>query len=256
MKDDSTSASGSSGDPLVPINPEQRKRLESNWQHVVEDVASACRDAARDPADVTIVGVTKYVDASMTAALHEIGCHHLGENRPQLLWRKAEALAACGKTPQWHQIGQLQTNKVRRLLRHVPIIHTIDRLNLLECVADESRKSELVTPCLIEVNISGDQNKSGLAVDQAASFIAESGLAEFESVRWTGLMGMSGLNSDGRTARDQFAFLRVLRDRLQTDVGVQLPTLSMGMSGDFREAIAEGATIVRIGSRIFEGLMA
>lgn len=238
-----------------PLLPSQHERLAENWKSVVDDVAEACRREGRDASEVCIVGVTKYVDASMTAALHGLGCHHLGENRPQVLWKKAEVLSSAGHTPQWHQIGQLQTNKVRRLLRHRPIIHTLDRDKLVECVVEESGRACVTTPCMIEVNISGDENKSGLPIESTMMFVHENGLANRSTVQWTGLMGMSGRQSDNSDVRAQFASLRQLRDQLQTEFGLSLPMLSMGMSGDFQAAIAEGATHVRIGSRLFDGLM-
>ncbi|QDV61932.1 YggS family pyridoxal phosphate-dependent enzyme [Crateriforma conspicua] len=236
------------------------QRLRDNWQSVVDDVAEATHQAGRDPNTVQIIGVTKYVDANLTAALCEIGCQDLGENRPQVLWKKAEqmapeALAAAGyanAAPRWHQIGHLQSNKVRRLLRHRPMIHSIDSQKLLDVVAQQSVDAGITTTCLLEVNISGEQAKTGMAIDDTRRCF-DAGIPT--GVQVDGLMAMASLHGGQDDAAAQFDRLRMLRDEFQEKYSRPLPTLSMGMSGDFPAAIAAGATMVRIGSRIFAGLM-
>ncbi len=137
------------------------------------------------------------------------------------------------------------------MLQAKPLIHSIDSLRLLSALAAESASQNHQTAVLLEVNISGDDAKTGFAVDDMASVIDQ---LPSEGVRIEGLMAMAGWGTDPEDARGQFARLRELRDKLTIDSGLPLRELSMGMSGDFREAIAEGATMVRIGSRLFEGV--
>ena len=181
----------------------------------------------------------------------EAGCTNLGESRPQSLWQKAESLS-LDPAVRWHLIGHLQRNKVRRTTRHQPIIHSIDSERLLAAVAEEATAQNRVLSVLLEVNISGDEAKTGIAASELAGILERSSLP---GVRVVGLMAMAGWGTDSNDARRQFEQTRELRDRLQQTTGHALPELSMGMSGDFREAIAAGATMVRIGSRLFEGVI-
>lgn len=226
------------------------ERLKQNWESVQDEVREAARQNGRDPSSVTIVGVSKYVDSHITDALVQAGCHELGESRPQVLWQKAESLAHH-RDLRWHLIGHLQRNKIRRVLQAKPLIHSIDSRRLLAALATESVAQDTQSSVLLEVNISGDDAKTGFAVEDMAGLIEQ---LPTEGVRIEGLMAMAGWDTEPEDARQQFARLRELRDELAIDSGLPLRELSMGMSGDFREAIAEGATMVRIGSRLFEGV--
>ncbi|TWU48591.1 Pyridoxal phosphate homeostasis protein [Rubripirellula tenax] len=226
-------------------------RLAENWNTVAGEVRDAAAKAGRDADDITVIGVTKYVDASVTAMLVDAGCKHLGENRPQVLWQKAESLAFDDDV-RWHVIGHLQRNKARRTLRHRPIIHSVDSPRLLATIAEESAAEDFVTDVLLEVNASDEEAKTGMSPDEIRSLletIPQSG------VRVVGIMAMAGWGTDSDAAQRQFAATRHFRDQLSTQFGLPLPHLSMGMSGDFVEAIAEGATMVRIGSRLYEGVI-
>lgn len=226
-------------------------RLAERWRRVVEEVAEAAVSAGRSPAAVRIVGVTKYVGAAVTRELVNCGCLDLGEARPQQLVDKAESLSDL-TTVRWHLIGSLQRNKARRVVRVAQTVHSIDNLELLgyldRVAGEEQRKIE----GLLEVNISGDDSKHGFTPDSLLT--AADSLCDVTNVRIIGLMGMSGLGANASEARRQFALLRNLGQRLEQAAGRSLPELSMGMSGDYREAIVEGATMVRIGSSLFEGL--
>jgi pyridoxal phosphate enzyme (YggS family) len=225
-------------------------RIRDNWHNVCDDVQRAACESGRTADAVQIVGVSKYVDAATTSMLVDAGCHCLGESRPQALWQKAERLA--NHEIQWHMIGHLQRNKVRRLLKSCACIESVDSVRLLQAIAEESLLQDRVTRILLEVNISRDDAKTGLAPDQLAGLLESLPPA---GIQVDGLMAMAGWGTEPREARKQFAETRQLRDRLVEQTGVALPQLSMGMSGDFREAIAEGATIVRIGSRLFTGVV-
>lgn len=222
--------------------------VRANLERVRAEVAAACARAGRDPAGVTIVGVTKYVGVAAAAALLAAGCTDLAESRPQALWDKAAALPRA----RWHLVGRLQRNKVRRTLPLVSLLHTLDSLRLLGAIEEEGAGREL--EALVEVNLDGDPRRAGVAADGLGALLDAAAAAA--RVRVRGLMGMASLSGgDGGagTARRQFAALRELRERFAAD-HPGLVELSMGMSGDFPEAILEGATIVRIGSALWEGL--
>jgi pyridoxal phosphate enzyme (YggS family) len=228
-------------------------KIAENYRRISSQIAEAATRCGRSPADITIVGVSKYVDAAATGALLDAGCRDLGESRPQSLWDKAAALS--GRDCRWHMIGHLQRNKVRRLLPLVTLIHSIDSTRLAGAVADAATEQGITVEGLIEVNISGDEAKHGFTLDQLEPAIEQ--LAEMKGLRITGLMAMAGLDSTPDAARRQFALLRTTRDRIRhtgLPSTVRLDHLSMGMSGDFPQAIEEGASIVRIGSSLFEGI--
>lgn len=235
-----------------PIDADQRQRIRENYQSVCDEVAKAAQQCDRNPDDIQIIGVTKYVDAATTADLVAAGCNTLGENRPQVMWQKADSPELAGQSIQWHMIGHVQRNKLRRLMRLRPMIHSVDSQRLLDSIAVEASTNEAAVDILLEVNISGDETKTGLSTALIESMLKEPP-RPFVNIR--GLMAMAGLNTDNQTAQQQFAAVRQLRDRLAQETGHPLSELSMGMSGDFAEAIAEGATMVRIGSRLFDGVM-
>jgi pyridoxal phosphate enzyme (YggS family) len=226
------------------------EQIQSNWQRMVGRVKQAAEGCGRRPEEIRVVGVSKYVDAATTRLLCRAGCHDLAESRPQLLWKKAEQFAET-EQPRWHLIGHVQTNKLRRLLRHRPMIHSVDSERLLQAIDRESQRQGLVTEVLLEVNISGDESKTGLPPRALAPLLRMPGL---EHVQIVGLMAMAGWGTDTDQAGSQFQQVAQLRDELQAATGQELPELSMGMSGDFPEAIAAGATLVRVGSALFEGV--
>lgn len=235
---------------------DMQTRCRENLAAVRGRIDEACRQAGRDPAAVRLIAVTKYVDAAVTRAIAVAGCHDLGESRPQSLWAKAEALAAGGPSIRWHLIGHLQRNKVKRTLAVVDLIHTLDSRRLLEALDVEAAAAERPCQVLVEVNVAGDPGRTG-ATEAEARDIVLAVAARHPFIRLRGLMGMASVPEGANAAdqaRRQFAWLREFRDRLARESGCDLPELSMGMSGDFAEAIAEGATMVRIGSALFEGL--
>lgn len=226
-----------------------RNRLQSNLESVNARIAEAARAAGRQRRDIRLVAVTKYVDAAVAAELVALGCTDLGENRPQTLWEKAAAIP--DPDVRWHLVGPLQRNKIRRTLPLVSLIHSVDSFRLAEAIDRIARELNRSVDLLLEVNVSAEQTKQGLAVDQVETALLA--IAGLPAVRVGGLMCMSGLQSNASQKRREFAGLRELRDTLQrtTPQGSQLRELSMGMSDDFEIAIAEGATLVRLGSVLF-----
>jgi pyridoxal phosphate enzyme (YggS family) len=214
-------------------------------------LAAACRRAGRERGSVRLVAVTKAASLEAAALLPELGVLDLGESRPQELWRKAAALPA---TVRWHLIGHLQRNKVERSVPLVHLIHSVDSLRLLTALEQEATRRRRPLAVLLEINASGEPNKHGFAPLELAGQMPH--LTALAHVRVQGLMTMAALEDDPERARPTFAVLRQLRDRLRGEVGPAQPLheLSMGMTNDFEVAVEEGATLVRIGSALFEGL--
>jgi len=240
-----------------------------NLSLVRERIARAAERAGRRADEVTLVGVTKYVGAREAAELAAAGCLDLGESRPQELWQKYGEVAsgsaehnqtATGDLPaiRWHLIGHLQRNKIRRILPLVHMVHSVDSDRLLQAINEEWGRAEasqkLPLKVLLEVNTSGEPAKHGLLPEGVEPLLAAAD--RLRHVEICGLMTMAALEGGPPVAARNFAALRNLRDQLRSVVPekVCLDELSMGMSGDFEVAIAEGATIVRVGSALWENI--
>jgi pyridoxal phosphate enzyme (YggS family) len=226
--------------------------VRANVERVREQIAAACEAAGQSVNDVTLVGVSKYVGPAETAALVRAGCLVLGESRPQLLWSKAAAPELAGLPIEWRMIGHLQRNKVDRTVAVAAGIDSIDSLRLLKAVNDAAVAAGKTQAVLLEVNESGDAEKHGFQPEELPAVLGE--LGAYANVQVEGLMTMAAREGDRDTARHNFAALRELRDRVATP-DQPLKELSMGMSGDFHEAILEGSTMVRIGSALWEGVL-
>jgi pyridoxal phosphate enzyme (YggS family) len=227
-------------------------RLATNLRSVQARIARAADRAGRSATDITLVAVTKKCPIEWARALFELGTVDLGENYPQELWNKAEALADL--PVRWHHIGHLQGNKAKRTLPLVQMIHGVDSLKLLLALDGLAHSLDLdgrVSVCL-QVNTSAEPSKHGW--DPETILRNADGIADVRSVTVAGLMTMAPLGTEGDAARPSFALLREVRDRLALEIDRPLPLLSMGMSGDFEAAILEGATHVRVGSALFVGV--
>jgi len=238
--------------------------IAENWNRVRDEIAQAARDASRVPDEVRIVGVTKYVNAEITSLIVDAGCHALGENRPQMMTQKTQWFTEhrpdVADQITWHQIGHLQRNKVRRLLASHPMIHSVDSERLLVEIDAEALRQSVSIDVLMEINVSEESAKTGLPANELAGILDRFESREREAsgvhgVRIIGLMAMAGWGTEPDQARPQFARLRELRDEMRSKTELELPELSMGMSGDYEAAIAEGATTVRIGSSLFQGVL-
>ena len=229
------------------------QQLADNLARVRERIDAAARRAGRSSSEITLVAVTKYVDSAVASSLVQAGCLDLGESRPQELWNKVHNCS--GDRIQWHLIGHLQRNKVRRTLPSVHLIHSVDNLRLLEDLDRESAAISRRIDVLLEVNISGDAKKHGFQRSEMEKAVES--VPQFPHVKVRGFMGMASREGDIESARSEFRQLRLLRDHLRNQSGMTWigAELSMGMSGDFEAAIEEGATIVRIGSLLFEGIL-
>jgi len=230
-------------------------RIRENLAGVRERIAAAAARSVRPAEQVRLIGVTKYVNADLARVLVEAGVTELGESRPQELWSKVEALADL--PVRWHMIGHLQRNKVKRTLESVALIHSVDSLRLLQEInVHAASRPTPVVDVLLEANISGDAAKHGFRPEEIEPLLPE--IAKLKHVAVMGLMTMSGLESTRDETRREFAALRELRDKIGITPApnMALNELSMGMSDDYEIAIEEGATMVRVGSALFEGVKA
>lgn len=209
-------------------------RLQQNLRSVRERIAAACGRAGRDPASVTLVVVTKSVPADLIPRLAEFGVADIGENRP------VEGLARVGALSGFrrHMIGHLQTNKVGKALRWADLVHSVDRASLVHALSEHDRK----VPVFLQVNVSGEASKGGFEPGEVEAALA----GARRNLEVVGLMTMAPVGAD---TRPLFRSLKELGSR----AGVE--KLSMGMTQDFEIAVEEGATHVRVGTAIFEGVL-
>lgn len=222
--------------------------LRDRVRRVQDRIARACDRAGRHPSDVVLVAVTKKVPAEDAALLPGLGILDLGENRPQELWSKAAALRGDVR---WHLIGHLQRNKIAKTLPLVSLIHSVDSARLLKAIEEEAGRQGRNVDVLLEVNVSGEGSKQGLSAMDVAVIVEEA--AALRHVQIKGLMTMAPLQ-EAEMCRPVFAKLRALRDNLQSRLSPphHVSELSMGMSNDFEVAVEEGATLVRLGTVLWE----
>ncbi|WP_332632186.1 YggS family pyridoxal phosphate-dependent enzyme [Halalkalibacter flavus] len=219
-----------------------KERL-SNLQEQINDVCNRCD---RDISSVQIVAVTKYVSIETTAQALDAGLIHIGENRTEGAARKWEELGDRGV---WHFIGSLQTRKVKQIIGKYEYLHSLDRLSLAKEV-DKRLEDGQVMKCFVQVNVSGEESKSGLSPEEVIPFITD--LEPYKHIKVVGLMTMAPFYDDPELTRPVFRKLRKIRDEVQSLELYHAPCkeLSMGMSNDFTVAIEEGATFIRIGSAL------
>ena len=238
--------------PIIIMMPVHEK-LSQNIKTIRDEIRSACVRAGRNESSVSLVAVTKYAEWSWVQELRSLH-QTFGENRPQQLADRQTILPDA----EWHLIGQLQQNKVRLALQHATLIHSVDSLKLLERIEKTAASINRDAHVLLQVNASGETTKSGFTPEEIINEWPAV-MAICARTHVNGLMTMAAESENAEHARPTFRKLRQLRDQLAAredskKAGMQLPELSMGMSGDFIPAIEEGATLVRIGSRLFHGL--
>lgn len=237
--------------PLSPqdiarFGPDPRQRFADNLAHVEERIARACERAGRARGEVRLLPVTKTVPAPVMRLAHAAGIRQCGENKIQEARRKHDALADLDFA--WSIIGHLQTNKIKYLVRFAREFHALDSTRVAEGLNRRLERAGRDLDVHVQVNTSGEESKYGLAPDAVLPFIET--LAQYPRLHPRGLMTLALFSSDMARVRPCFALLRRLRDKALA-IDPRITGLSMGMSGDFEEAIAEGATIVRVGQAIF-----
>ena len=203
------------------------------------------------PEGVTLVAVSKTKPISDIQEAYDAGHRVFGENYPQEMRDKHEALP---KDIQWHFIGHLQTNKIKYIIPYVTLIHSIDTANLLEAVNKEAKKHERVVDCLLQFHIALEETKFGLDLDEARELLDSEAFKQMENIRICGVMGMGTFTDDKEEVRKEFKHLKNIFETLKREYFADQPQfkeISMGMSEDYPIAIEEGATLIRLGSKIF-----
>ena len=222
--------------------------IKDNVKRVLDNIAETAVKSGRNPSDITLVAVTKTVTAKEAKEVMDAGVLTLGENRVQSLLEKYEILK---DEPCWHLIGHLQTNKVKYIADKVSMIHSVESLKLAEEINRKFAEYGRCADILLQVNVSGEESKFGIT--PAESFALTEQVSQLENVRIKGLMTMAPLTATPDECRKYFYQLKKLSCEIadRKYQSVEMKHLSMGMSGDYREAIMEGATIVRVGSALF-----
>lgn len=218
------------------------------YEATAAELARVCREAGRDPSEVTLVAVSKTVGLAEVSSAIGGGACDFGENRPDQLMEKAD----CFADARWHFIGNIQSRRIRDIVGRATLVHSLFQERHARKIDEVARSKGIVQDVLVEVNVSGEESKGGLAPADVGSML--SACAGLGNVRVRGLMTMAP-QGDLAAACEAFAGLRRLHDGVRAELDPvragAFTELSMGMSGDWREAVREGATIVRIGRAIF-----
>ena len=220
--------------------------FKTRYLSLKEEVASVCSECGRNPDDVTIIGVSKVFPVEYAMAAFKAGIKDLGENRVQELVPKTEAFAEAGLDANWHLIGTLQKNKVKYIIGKTHLIHSVDSVELAEEISKRSLCNSVISDILLQVNVSGEETKHGFTVESVKEDLDK--VLALEGVRTRGIMTMAPIQSVEGDAKNVFENTRLLFDEINPG---WWDTLSMGMSGDYKEAIRQGSTHVRIGTAIF-----
>ena len=222
--------------------------ISDNINTIKQRIVSAAVKCGRDPDSIKLLAVTKTIPTEYIIKAIDAGITMLGENYVQ---EAKDKITAIGSRARWHMIGHLQTNKAKYAVTLFDYVHSVDRLELAQELDKRAGLINCKLSVLIEVNVSGEESKSGIPADNAPALIKQ--IAGLENLAVRGLMTMAPYSINPENARPYFSALRNLRDNIsrQQIPGIQMEELSMGMTDDFAVAIEEGATIVRIGRAIF-----
>ncbi|WP_102347014.1 YggS family pyridoxal phosphate-dependent enzyme [Bacillus sp. Marseille-P3661] len=218
--------------------------IKENLEKIKANIHEACKRVKRNPSEIKIIAVTKYVSIETTMKALAAGITHLGENRDQGFIEKWETI---GNVPTWHFIGTLQSKKVKTIIDKVDYIHSLDRLSLAKEI---DRRANQQIKCFVQVNAANEETKHGLTIEEVVPFIKE--LEQFQNIVVEGLMTMAPFTDNQDLLRHTFRKVKQLQQEIQ---GLNLSyapcrELSMGMSNDYVIAIEEGATMVRIGTSL------
>lgn len=223
--------------------------IQQSYQKVLSEIEASCLQAQRDPKDVKLMLVSKTVPTDIIQASYDWGHRLFGENKIQELVQKKKAMAP---TPiDFHFIGHLQTNKVKECVRYASAIDSVDRMNLVEELDRRLQAEGKSMDILVQVNTSGEESKYGVSPELAVELIRQ--ISKFDTLNIKGLMTLAVFSSDATKVRRCFQVLRELRDTLKEESinRVSMDELSMGMSSDYKIAIEEGSTILRVGTAIY-----
>lgn len=202
------------------------------------------------PAGCTLIAVSKTQPLEKIGEAYDVGQRVFGENRAQEMAAKYEALP---KDISWHMIGHLQTNKVKYIAPFVSLIHSVDSVKLLEEIHRQGSRANRVIPCLLQIHIAEEETKFGFSREEAQELVVSGAWEELTHVQVRGLMGMATFTSDEQQVRKEFRILKSLFEKLRTiaPLPLRMEELSMGMSNDYKIALEEGSTMIRVGTAIF-----
>ncbi len=222
--------------------------LTKNYDEVKKDIKNACKKSGREESEVTLIAVSKTKPAAMVSELYMHGCRDFGENKVQELVEKYETLP---KDIRWHMIGHLQRNKVKYIVDKVYMIHSVDSLRLAEEINKEALKKGVTVSILVEVNVAQEETKFGLHTEEVTELVAQ--ISKLPGLKIKGLMTIAPYVENAEENRPYFQKLKQLSvDIMHKNIdNVSMDVLSMGMSGDYKVAIEEGATYARVGTSIF-----
>jgi pyridoxal phosphate enzyme (YggS family) len=226
---------------------ERREELSGRLADVRKRIEAACRSAGRDPGEVTLIAVTKTFPASDVRLLFDLGIRDVGENRDQDAAPKAAECADLAPELTWHFIGQLQTNKVASVVRYAGVVHSVDRPRLVRALGGHATKAGRVVTCLVQVSLDRDEDRGGVAEPEVIGLAAE--IAAEDGLLLGGIMAMAPL---GVPPAEAFALLPRIAAAMRASYP-EAVMVSAGMSGDLEEAIAAGATHVRVGTALLGG---
>ena len=221
--------------------------VKENSQKIEQLLDVSLAKSSRKRSDVQVIAVTKSVSSEQAVEAIEEGYLHLAENRPEGLALKQKELSDHRLV--WHFIGNLQARKVKKVINDIDYFHALDRLSLAEEI---EKRADKVVLCFVQVNVTGEETKSGVSPEQLDAFITS--LSQYSKIKIVGLMTMAPLNASEMVIRSAFVHLRKLQESIKDKALPYAPCteLSMGMSKDFTIAVEEGATFVRIGTSFFE----
>ncbi len=222
--------------------------IKKNIEFINGEISKTLNSCNRDD-DVILIAVSKTVDVEQMDEALDSGIENFGENKVQEVERK---YANISKKAVWHLIGSLQTNKVKYIIETVDLIHSLDRISLAKEIDKKAKENGLIMNCLIQVNISLEDSKHGLLVEEVENFIKQVS-SNYKNIKILGLMGMAPFEENPEMTRPYFKKLKTLFNELSTLslVNVEMKYLSMGMTNDYKIAIEEGSNMVRVGTGIF-----
>ena len=222
--------------------------IKKNIEFINGEISKTLNSCNRDD-DVILIAVSKTVDVEQMDEALDSGIENFGENKVQEVERK---YANISKKAVWHLIGSLQTNKVKYIIETVDLIHSLDRISLAKEIDKKAKENELIMNCLIQVNISLEDSKHGLLLEDVENFIKQVS-SDYKNIKILGLMGMAPFEENPEMTRPYFKKLKTLFNELSTLslVNVEMKYLSMGMTNDYKIAIEEGSNMVRVGTGIF-----
>lgn len=224
--------------------------LKNNYKKILDEIKSS-QEKSRFNQEVSLIAVTKTVDPERINEAIDLGVRNIAENRVQEIQRKYDSIKNSSEV-YWHQIGSLQTNKVKYIIDKVELIHSLDRYDLAKEIDRQAKKINKVQKCLLQVKISEEESKKGAGKEEVFDLLA-SIKSDFANVELCGLMGMAPYFENAEESRKYFVELKRLFEEIKSSelADKNFIHLSMGMSNDYHIAIQEGATMVRIGSALF-----